>query len=155
MLRRKAPKDELMHDAVMRLMTICTMVCAFACSGCNSQDARTALVLSLRETKWQLTASSDAALDPAKFAVTADFGEMDISGRSAVNRYGCPYSVGSDGALTVGALKSTRMAGPEDAMRAEAAYFDLLGKARRCSVNGSNLILLDGSNQQILTFTAR
>jgi heat shock protein HslJ len=147
----------LLRDALMRLATMSTMMCTIvcACVSCNSQDARTALVLSLRETKWQLTASSDAALDPAKFAVTADFGEMDISGRSAVNRYGCPYSVGSDGALTVGALKSTRMAGPEDAMRAEAAYFDLLGKARRCSVNGSNLILLDGSNQQILTFTAR
>ncbi|MBM4009679.1 MAG: META domain-containing protein [Planctomycetes bacterium] len=54
-----------------------------------------------------------------------------------------------------GALHSTSMAGPEDAMRAESVYFELLGKARRYSVNGANLALSDDGNQTILTFTAR
>jgi len=143
-----------MQSALMKVMMICTVVCAFACSGCNSQEDRTAAAISLSATKWQLSASSDAALDPTKFAVTADFSETDISGRSAVNRYGGPYTVGPDGAFTVGSLACTRMAGPEDAMRAETAYFGLLGKARRCSVSGQTLTILDGSNATILTFTA-
>lgn len=122
--------------------------------GCHNTTP-VAVTPSLRDTKWQLAASIDATLDPAKFAITADFDETNMSGRSAVNRYGGPYAVSSDGSFKIGALQSTRMAGPEDAMRAESTYFELLGRARRYSVTGANLTLTDEGSQTILTFTAR
>jgi len=146
--------EGMMRGTMRTLAMIGMIVCASAV-GCDSTNAGSAATPSLRGTKWQLSASSDAALDPTKFAVTADFGETDISGRSAVNRYGGPYAVTSDGSFETGALYSTRMAGPADAMRAESVYFELLGKARRYSVNGANLALSDEGNQTILTFTAR
>jgi len=135
-------------------LTSVGMIVILFALGCNNTTPVPATP-SLRGTKWQLAASVDATLDPAKFVITADFDETNMSGRSAVNRYGGPYAVSADGSFKTGALHSTSMAGPEDAMRAESVYFELLGKARRYSVNGANLALSDDGNQTILTFTAR
>lgn len=74
----------------------------------------------LAGTKWRLTAWSVSSLDPSGYTITADFSESDISGRSAVNTYGGPYTITGGGAFSVGELHGTRMGGSEDAMRAES-----------------------------------
>lgn len=52
-----------------------------------------------------------------------------ISGNSAVNNYGGPYTAGPGDAFSVGDLASTMMAGPEPDMRSEGAYLKLLSEA--------------------------
>ncbi|MBM4236772.1 MAG: META domain-containing protein [Firmicutes bacterium] len=77
--------------------------------------------------------------DPHAFA--ADFDETDISGRSAVNTYGGPYSSTGGGGFKIGELSSTLMGDSEDAMRAEALYFEMLQQARKYIVTKTTLKL--------------
>jgi inhibitor of cysteine peptidase len=110
--------------------------------------------LPLDGTAWRLGAWSVSSLYPGDFEITANFTDGRISGKSAVNLYSGSYTVGSSGEFSVGPLISTMMAGPEPAMRAESSYFELLGQARAYRANGDRLGLLDGSNKELLVFTA-
>ena len=58
-----------------------------------------------------------------------------MAGKAAVNRYTGQYTAGACGpdgigSLSVGPVATTKMAGPEPAMRAEDAYLGLLAQAR-------------------------
>jgi len=90
----------------------------------------------------------------ARFTITADFSESSISGTSAVNTYGGPYTATGDGTFSVGELHSTMMGGSDEALRAEALYFDLLRQARRYVVSGATLTLRNEGNQDVLIFQA-
>jgi len=125
---------------------------AFIVSGCFPGGADTE---TLKGTKWLLTAASVSSLDLSGYSITADFDELDISGRSAVNTYGGPYVITGSGGFEVGELSSTLMGGSEAAMRAEALYFELLQQARKYSVTTTTLTLMDEGNQELLIFQAR
>lgn len=105
-------------------------------------------------TSWQLTGWSVSSLDPNDFTITAAFADGKVSGKSAVNAYSGPYTVGPDDAFSVGALASTKMAGPEPDMRAETIYLQLLAAARSVKVDGSTLTLYDDGGNESLIFTA-
>jgi heat shock protein HslJ len=84
----------------------------------------------LEGTQWRLTEWTLSSLSPRDFDITAEFADGKVSGHGGVSSYGGPYTLGPRHAFSVGQLASTQMAGPEPAMRAEGAYFKLLGQAR-------------------------
>jgi heat shock protein HslJ len=103
-------------------------------------------------TQWRLTEWTLSSLNPRDFDITAQFADGKIGGHGGVNSYGGPYTVRSRQAFSVGQLASTQMAGPEPAMRAEGAYFTLLGQARSYRVDAGRLTLLDAGGNESLIF---
>lgn len=97
-------------------VTLALSVALLAAAGCggSGSDAPT-----LDGTAWRLTGWTLSSLDPNDFTITAKFAGGKISGNSAVNNYGGPYTAGPGDACSVGDLASTMMAGPEPDMRAE------------------------------------
>ena len=139
----------------MKWMAIlCSLVCALAI-GCESDNGNDAGGGPLAGTKWRLAAWSVSSLDPSGYTIAADFSESDISGRSAVNTYGGPYTITGGSGFSVGELRATAMGGSEDAMRVESLYFDLLRQARKYLITTTTLTLKDAGNQDILVFQAR
>jgi heat shock protein HslJ len=122
--------------------------------GCNNSSADPADATSLQGTSWKLAAWSASSLDPAHFTITAAFADGQISGRSAVNSYGGPYSANAAGAFATGPLAMTEMAGEPAAMRAESLYHSLLAQANRWRRDGSQLVLSAGA-QDLLIFNPR
>jgi heat shock protein HslJ len=104
-------------------------------------------------TSWRLTGWSVSSLDPNTFTITADFAGGKISGKSAVNSYGGPYTAGPGSAFSVGEITSTLMAGPEPEMRAEQAYTMLLRQAKSFVLKGDTLTLSDANGNESLIFT--
>ncbi len=112
---------------------------------------------SLEGSSWSLRVWSESQLDPADFGITAQFSGGRMAGSAAVNRYTGPYAAGvrgSDGvgAFSVGAVATTRMAGPEPAMRAESAYLGLLAQARGYRLDSSGLAFLDTIGTELLVY---
>lgn len=105
-------------------------------------------------TSWRLVGWSLSSLDPQQFTITAQFDEGRIGGTSAVNSYGGDYSTGSGGAFSVGEIAQTLMAGPEEDMRAEAAYHELLRAAQSYRLDDTTLTLFDGNGNESLVFEA-
>ena len=105
-------------------------------------------------TQWRLTEWTLSSLNPRDFDITAEFSDAKIGGHGGVNSYGGPYTVGSRQAFSVGQLASTQVAGPEPAMRAEGAYFTLLGQARAYRVDAGRLTLFDAGGNESLIFEA-
>lgn len=108
----------------------------------------------LEGTEWRLGEWTLSSSSPADFTITAGFADGTISGRSGVNSYSGPYSVGSGNSFTVGPLASTQMAGPKPAMRAESAYMELLAQAGSYELNENRLTLFDGAGNESLVFEA-
>ena len=112
---------------------------------------------SLEESGWSLRQWSVVAVDPADFEITARFAEGRMTGKAAVNRYTGQYeggACGSDGigSLSVGPVATTKMAGPEPAMRAEDAYLVSLAQVRGYRLDASRLALLDANGEDLLVF---
>ncbi len=109
---------------------------------------------SLDGTKWQLTGWTLSSLNPADFAITAQFDGERISGNSGVNSYSGTFKFGPGDAFSVGPIAGTRMAGSEPAMRAETAFLTLLGEARSARFAAGQLTLRDANGVDSLIFAA-
>ena len=105
-------------------------------------------------TTWRLSAWSVASLRADEFEITARFADGRVSGRSAVNTYTGAATIGPGNAIAFGPMASTRMAGPEPAMRAEGIYLRLLGDARSWSIDDARLTLRDAGGNDRLVFMA-
>jgi len=141
---------------LFRLIAIAVAMCLVgsalvACSTAAPQDTPPP---DLPGTKWVLAAWSDTSIDPAEFDITASFAKraMIISGSSGVNRYEVEYVGGANGPLTFGTIISTKMAGEEDASKAEAKYLELLKATTASEYDGDTLRFLDVNGAAILTF---
>ena len=132
-------------------VTLALSVALLAAAGCggSGSDAPT-----LDGTAWRLTGWTLSSLDPNDFTITAKFAGGKISGNSAVNNYGGPYTAGPGDAFSVGDLAGTMMAGPEPDMRAEAAYLKLLSGAKSYKLDGGGLTLFDQNGNESLIFEA-
>lgn len=117
-------------------------------AGCAPTGAK------LEGTRWRLAAWTLSSLAPGDVAITAEFRDGRIGGRSGVNTYGGPYVAGPGDAFRAGPLMGTLMAGPEPAMRAERAFLDLLGQARSCRIEDGQLTLCDEGGGESLVFEA-
>ena len=124
---------------------LCVLVLATT-SGCA------AVADPLAGTSWRLTGWSVSSIDPASVTITASFKDGRIGGTSGVNSYGGLYSIGPGGSIAIGALSSTLMAGPEPAMRAEAAYDTLLSQVASFKIADGKLTLLDKGGNESLIF---
>ncbi|MCZ7555166.1 MAG: META domain-containing protein [Bacteroidia bacterium] len=120
--------------------------------GCSEDDFSRGR---LDGTQWRLVAWSVSSLHPGDFTITADFSGGRMSGTAAVNLYGGPYSTTAGGGFSVGSLSMTEMAGPEDAMRAEALYVQLLLDCEKYQWNATQLTLYDANGNELLIFRKR
>jgi heat shock protein HslJ len=102
--------------------------------------------LSVGET-WYLTwASGDSPRAGAD--VTMTFEAESVGGQAPVNTYSAGYTTTDSGAIELGPIASTLMAGEPDAMRAEAQFFALLEAVDGyTTVAAGELYLFDGDMQ--------
>jgi heat shock protein HslJ len=126
-------------------VAILSLIAAIGCSGGGSP---------LDGTQWKLTGWTLSSLDPANFAITAQFADGKISGNSGVNTYSGEVKVGPGQAFAVGTLATTLMAGTDDVMRAETAYMTLLKQAKSYKMAGDTLTLYDAGGNESLIYLA-
>ena len=93
--------------------------------------------------EWTLVGNNNVNLN-----LTAD---GSVNGQAPVNRYFGSYTE-TDGKLSFGAVGSTMMAGPEDQMNAETAFFQALGNVAGYKVVDGKLHLTDAAGTTLLTF---
>lgn len=108
----------------------------------------------MEKIDWRLVGWSVSSVDPADVEITAAFANGQLSGSGGINRYNGPYTLGPGNAFSTGPLAATKMAGPEPAMRAEAAYFALLGQAASYKSSKQRLTLYDKGGNESLIFAA-
>jgi heat shock protein HslJ len=104
-------------------------------------------------TAWTLTGWAEADPIPASATITAEFSEGRVAGSAGVNQYNASVTSSTDGSFAVDPPISTKMAGPADAMAAEASYLRRLEAATSYRVDGDTLVLGDADGQPSLTFT--
>lgn len=115
-------------------------------SGCVGKQS-----ISLERTGWKLVAWSISSMKADAFEITANFDDKTMSGKSAVNSYSGSYSIdGYD--ITFGQFVSTEMAGPEDAMRAESNFFELIKQVKTLKVEGIKMFFRDSQGYDLLVF---
>jgi heat shock protein HslJ len=115
-------------------------------TGCSGDDH------AIGGRQWRLDAWTLSSLLATDFTITATFADGEVSGRSGVNHYRGPVTLGPDHSVTFGRLSSTRMSGPEPAMRAERAYLALLAGVRAYRIAEGRLTLLDKGGNESLIF---
>ncbi len=116
------------------------------CAACAS------LAGSIEGVQWELESWTLSSLAADITGITATFIDGRISGFSGVNSFGADCRIGKDGSFEVGAIRHTKRAGPEPAMRAESAFFKLLVQARSWKVRGDALTLFDAAGNELLSF---
>ena len=131
----------------LRPLIVVVTLSALALAGCASPAGP-----SLEVSQWRLSEWTLSSLAASDFNITAAFGNGQISGRSGVNTYSGPVTIGADGSFAIGRLRSTLMAGTEPAMRAESAYLTLLGQARTWKIASGKLTLYDPGGNESLIF---
>lgn len=138
---------------VPRALALCCLAVLLALAGCASL-ARGGKGGELRDIQWRLSRyAADGGMKdvPSNAEVYADFARADVSGK-ALNSYSAPYHAGDDGALTIGEVTSTLMAGPPRLMEFEKAYFDALRSSASYTSDGATLRIFDDRGRELLRF---
>lgn len=139
---------------------------ALLLGGCtNSGSGRVTVAESVAQLEgdWNLRAIGDAAV--TDLADEADlrrwpsmqFGpDGQVGGWTGVNNWSAMIDLGElpYGRFTVGPIRSTLMAGPEAAMRLEAAYMSALQQSTGYTLEGGVLLLRDEDGNLVLSFTS-
>lgn len=107
----------------------------------SSAQSTAASFIDLNGTNWKLQGGTMDSIDFAKFKITADFADDSMSGFGGVNQYNGPFKATKVGDIKIGPLASTKMAGEEDAMAAEAAYLAALSAVNHYAASDSELTL--------------
>lgn len=102
-------------------------------------------------TSWVLTAMPGSDADIAGYTVTAAFTDDEIGGQASVNSYSGEYTAGG-AVFKVGEVARTLMAGSDEAMAVENAYFDALGTVTAYVLDGDTLTLIDPDGVKLLVF---
>lgn len=108
----------------------------------------------LEGTEWRLAGGSAATFDPLAYPVTVSFEDGRIGGQAPVNSFGGTYSTGAGGSFATADIAQTLMAGSDEAMAAESAFFAALSAASEYRVEGDRLALLGGDGDELLVFDA-
>jgi heat shock protein HslJ len=134
------------HIRVVLACAFCVAVLIFTgCGGEATMDPA-----SLEGVEWGLTDSSATSADLTAAGITATFDGTTVAGFSGVNQYSGPYTAKDDGALEIGELAGTMMAGPENLMGAEQAYIALLRGCDGWAVDGDRLTLSTGGETSLV-----
>lgn len=86
--------------------------------------------------------------------ITMTFAEDSVGGQAPVNSWSAGYTATEGGGLELGPIASTLMAGPDEAMRAEEAYFALLELVDGYTAVAAGELYLFDDQAQVLTFSA-
>jgi heat shock protein HslJ len=79
---------------------------------------------------------------PSTVTITLTFQKGgQISGRSAVNRYGGAFTAQPNGKIAVQLATTTQMAGPPELMELEMKYFDALSHVKQILLKSDRIIL--------------
>jgi len=112
----------------------------------------------LEGVRWVVVEMADetGAIAPAVSGadVTAEFDGEKVGGSGGVNSYSAPYEVSGSDKLEIGVAAATLMAGPENLMAQETAYFANLEKAQRYRVSSDSLELLDAAGGVLVKYRA-
>jgi heat shock protein HslJ len=133
------------------IVALILLVAALGMAGCGSSGGHRHV---LDGSAWRLTGWTLSSLNPNSFTITMKFADGTISGHSAVNTYGGPYTAGPGDVFSVGDLAVTAMGGLGPDMRAEQAYLTLLGEAKSFKRSGDRLTLFDRHGNESLVFGA-
>lgn len=129
----------------LHLSIVTSLACLLVLAACSSTPKTSGDSASLRGGEWRLVTMQGAAV-AAEPGATLEFGdEQQISGRSFINRYFGSYTPGPGGAIAIGPVGMTKMAGPEPLMQQESTYIQLLGQVDRYEVTRETLALMRGS----------
>lgn len=113
----------------------------------------------LTDTAWQLeswVSGGETSAPVSDSLITLEFSEDGrVAGTGGCNRYGGTYSAGTDGALTVSAVSSTRRACMgEGLMEQEQAYFAALESATAYVISSGRLTVTFGDGGQMVFIPA-
>ncbi len=137
----------------LRLILAITLLVPVMLVGCSS-TSNSGKGGDLENIPWKLTnylaADTLETVDP-DVSVFAEFKDGTLAGK-ALNSYSASYEANSDGSLKIGQISSTLMAGPENVMAAEKAYFDALQKTASYTSDGETLKLFDAQGNELLIF---
>jgi heat shock protein HslJ len=106
----------------------------------------------LTGTRWVLDPASLGVAVPAGTSITANFSATTISGSSGCNTYRATYTVGADGAFSLGPVAMTARACDPATNAAEWAFLGRLGRAKQVRATTSQL-QLRAEGQTLLRFT--
>ncbi len=116
-------------------------VISLAVAGCAAREANTD---PLAGSRWRIIALDGAPVDTvAQPAPTLEIEPEQIGGDTGVNRYSGAATIANDH-LRIGALISTRRAGPQAAMERERILLLALGAVRTWNLADGRLRLMDG-----------
>ncbi len=130
---------------------------AFAVSACGGSSGSQADGSKLLEGKtWRATAiEGRTTVQTAKgSAATAKFTAGQAGGHGSVNSWGATYTTGPGNTIQIASIMTTEMAGPQDLMDQEAAFYAALPKAATYAVTETSLVLLDSKGVKLVTFEA-
>lgn len=135
------------------LCTICLLVLGaiVLAAGCGSDGGTGG---QLEGVNWVLRSYDDGGSMsdlPGDVRIDALFAGGEVSGSSGVNTYSASYEL-SGSSLTIGAVASTMMAGPDDAMAAEQAYLAALQRAASFEATEDMLTIYDGEGVELLAY---
>lgn len=142
-----------------RILVTATLAAAAAASvlaGCGDDDTGGAPPGGgPLEGRWELSRYAvEGTLTSPGAGITADasFGDGRLGGRAPVNGYSATYRAGEDGALEIGAIAATQMAGPPAAMAAEDAFLAGLEATTSYRSDGRALTLYAADGAETLVF---
>ena len=103
------------------------------------------LTKELSGTKWELVKIDRKEMkdifSPNDDGITISFSGNRISGNSGVNNYFCDYIV-TAGNITIGTIGSTKIAGPDNLMKLERQYLEILQNAKKISLTNNKTTLI-------------
>ena len=101
--------------------------------------------VTLAYTEWALVELEgepvEVGPDELRPSLVLDLEEAHVAGSGSVNRLTGTFAM-SESVLRFGPLATTRMAGPDDAMRREQRFLDALGRVTSHELEGRTLTLL-------------
>ena len=116
--------------------------------------------VTLEGTEWDALAYNNGkgALQSlaASSAITATFGsDGSLAGNAGINRYSTTYTTSGDTMSIDAAIAATKMAGPEELMKQEAAYLAALPKTATYTIEGDELWLRDSTGAALAHYVAK
>ena len=125
----------------------------------NKKEVWTFKVLTLnkklKNTSWKLLNMDgkdvSKLISESEEGITISFSENRINGNSGINNYFGDYEIVNNN-IKVGPLGSTRMAGPENLMKVEREFLELLGNSKKVKLSDQKTLILTTDKGKTLIF---
>ena len=109
----------------------------------------------LQDTSWKLLNMDgkdvSKLISESEEGITISFSENRINGNSGINNYFGNCEI-TDNNIKIGPLGSTRMAGPENLMKVEREFLELLGNSKKVKLSDQKTLVLTTDKGKTLIF---